>query len=596
MGQSNKPQLTPLSGFEFLFFSVLLFFTRGSKARTILKKRREYRLSLIKRRKQLKQAVKEVNREATNFATIIQHRLVALGEAWVPREYDPLAVIMPVRKRRRKHVQKVQFAQIRTTPERIFLQILVTKRGLFGARTYLPHRVTVGHLTAEETLLELSHACHRKIEAVADNYRAGAWYIVNRLEGLGGWPSKVMFHDMLDKYPADISRVPLVLGVGNPNRSIKTEFLAQTPHILIGGSTGGGKSNMVNGLILQLMYFFHPKDLKFTLIDLKDGMEFSSYRESPHLAQEIVMSPEGAHEILKNMVNEIKRRNQIMRGNAKELSIWNEMYPDQAMPRLIVIVDEFAQLVLNRGKDFKREIQDLVSDITSLGRAVGVHMIISTQYPIKEIVSTLIKANAALKIAFKMQNAIQSSVIINVGDAAYLPDVKGRMAYVTEAKTNEVQTPFVTPDDIKHVIRVAKGRAAGIISLAGAEPIIEPNALLDVICTRLEGSLAISKLNAQLRDYAISAQMIDDFVADIVKRKTVVIRGTQWQVTQRNGAYKLIADVSSELPAEVLAAVAESVPTAQQEHPAQPDETQKDIPPNLIDLNTIWRQTSRKKA
>lgn len=551
---TNKPALKPLSAIEFIFYPLLRLFARGQAA-LLLKRRMAYRQYLIKKRNDLRKAKNELAKEAVALAEIIQHRWTALGEAWVPREYDPLAVLMPVRKRRKKRVQRVQFERIVTSAERIYLQIMVSKRSLFGYRTHLPYHVTVNRLTSEDVLTELSHATKRKCEASIDNYRSGAWIIVNRKDGVGGLPALVMFRDLLGFYPADTSYVPLLLGIGNPNRTFKLVELGKLPHVLIGGATGGGKSNLVNSLICQLMYFHHPDQLKFILIDLKDGMEFYAYKNSPHI-KNLVLDSDQAIEALRELVKEIKRRNKILRGEAKELSIWNALHPDQAMPRLICIVDEYAQLTNSQDKRFREQVQDLVKEITGLGRACGVHMIISTQYPIVEVVPTIIKANSAIRIAFKMQNQTQSSVIINVGDAAFLPaEIKGRMLFVTEAVANEVQTPKVTEDDIKYTLRVASGRGAGLVSLQGIDPVIERESLLKYIVANLEGNLAISKLEASLREFAIDGTMVKAFVEDISQHKRIMIDGNSYHVTHKNGAYRLVLEISNDLPDEVLKAL-----------------------------------------
>jgi len=449
---------------------------------------------------------KELLKEAKLYEKIVITRWAALGAYHRPRTvYDG-----PETRHKEKKVQRVQFEYVGVTPESIFFKILTRRRaglmGLFGAQNALPADVRVFDLISEETLNELSYACHRRVRAINEDPRYGVWVVVDRLAGMDGLPNKVPFTGMLEHYPVeDVEKAPIILGVGK-HRQIQTVYLSDHPHVLIAGSSGGGKSNMVNNIISQLMWFIEPSAIKFTLIDLK-RMEFGMYTGSPHLTGPVIFTAEDAITALTDLITEVLRRADLLSGKAKELSVWNRKFPDQRMPRLVVVIDEFAELMLASGRQTSKTIEDLVTRLVNLGRAVGVHAIICTQRPAVAVLPNSIKINMPLIISGRTQSASQSAVIVDNADAANLPlDPKGRMIYLSGSNRQEIQTPFIEDDDVKMAVRIATGRAAKVIRLSGYDPVIVPETLTEWINTNAEGWLN-GKTAHRLHDFAITDSM-----------------------------------------------------------------------------------------
>jgi hypothetical protein len=156
----------------------------------------------------------------------------------------------------------------------------------------------------------------------------------------------------------------------------------------------------------------------------------------------------------------------------KNIKAWNSAYPDQALARVVIVIEEVASLY-NAGKG---KVQAALRRVTSMGAALGVHVIACTQMPIVEIVPNTVKVNMLLAICGKVANTDQSRVIIGTGAAARLPDIPGRMIVAREARLYEVQTPLITDDDIAESVAIAKGVTLGVIRLAGHEPRIVPSA------------------------------------------------------------------------------------------------------------------------
>jgi hypothetical protein len=502
-----------------------------------------------------------VAREARQFAQILQSALTRLGEAHFPRS-DRDEKIGGGRKGK---IAPVRFEYIYTSAEIIYFKILTRKKTLWGFKNALPYRVRVIDIIHEDTLRELSYACERVVTAVYEDPRKGVWLRVHRLEGVGGLPSRVTFEQMLEHYPADMSQGTIILGIGE-HRKIQSVDLATHPHVLIAGSTGSGKSNIVNHLISSLMVFTDPDELKFVLIDLK-RLEFTHYKRSAHLYRPdgnetnnpIVVTPEDAIEVLKVLVNEIHRRAELFEDRAKELAEWNELYPDERLPRIVTVIDEFAELMLASGRDTAREADQLVHRIANLGRAAGIHLWVCTQRPATQVVSNGIKINMPLVIAGRTQNKAQSSVIVGNGDAADLPLIPGRMLYQSGSRQWTIQTPYIARDDIKWAVSISRGRGAGVITVEGTEPKIVKDALIEFVANS-GGSLALSMADDLLKHYGITRAMFKAFTAEIIKLKEIAANGRIYEVRRKSNSYHLIA-----VPLEDSAPEPEPEPTPEPE-------------------------------
>jgi hypothetical protein len=402
----------------------------------------------------------------------------------------------------RRRVDKVALERCDFNEERIYYKILTTRRTPLHWKNALPYKVNVSDLICEQTLFELSVACQRRVTAFHED-RKGAWIIVDRLEGVAGLPRLVSYRSLIDSYPdwtlPPVKRRPIVcLGV-REHRNVEFINLEDHPHILIGGESGGGKSNMVNLFICSYISRLSPETLRIFLVDFK-RVEFTAYKDVPHLAASVITEVSELIEILGSLVALINERMQAMEGYARKLSDWNKRYPDRAMPRMLLVIDEFAQVMLGQAKEVTEMAVDLLSQITNLGRAAGVHVMVCTQRPSVQVVPANIKYNMPLRIAGAVSTAMDSTTILGVGDAAYLDDVRGRMVVKTGRHRLVIQTPLVSDDDIQNAVREAR-------KMPEAAPIVLPDPKIPLAYNRLEllrqvadqegplgGSLAVSRL------------------------------------------------------------------------------------------------------
>ena len=179
------------------------------------------------------------------------------------------------------------------------------------------------------------------------------------------------------------------------------------------------------------------------------------------------------------------------------------------------MIDEFAELVLASGVKIAKVILDLVTRITNLGRAVGVHTIVCTQRPATSVLPNSIKVNMPLIIAGRVQSPHQSQVILDNGDASRLPSQpKGRMIYVSGSDRHEIQTPLISDDDVLESVAIAKGKGAGLIKLAGNDVVLEKEALYAYITLKAQSG-DLSGLAEELRELGISMKAFRAFVAEL---------------------------------------------------------------------------------
>ncbi len=191
------------------------------------------------------------------------------------------------------------------------------------------------------------------------------------------------------------------------------------PHLLIAGTTGSGKSVMINSIITTLLMRALPEDVRLIMVDPK-RVELAGYNGLPHLYVPVVTEPKQAASALQWAVSEMERRLKVFeRLNVRKISTYNEKQaagefehydnPPQKMPYLVIIIDELSDLMMVAGKD----VEASIVRIAQLGRAAGIHLIVATQRPSSNVVTGLIKANITNRIAFNVATGIDSRVIID---------------------------------------------------------------------------------------------------------------------------------------------------------------------------------------
>jgi S-DNA-T family DNA segregation ATPase FtsK/SpoIIIE len=256
--------------------------------------------------------------------------------------------------------------------------------------------------------------------------------------------------------------IPILLGRDIAGSVYLTD-LSKAPHLLIAGSTGSGKSVCMNTLIMSLLFRFSPDELKLIMVDPK-VVELEMYRPIPHLITPVVNDPKKVPLALRWGVNEMERRYMVLaKVKAKNLAAFNSRPPDPQpviddygevvppkLPILIIIIDELADIMMT---DAKSDVETSICRIAQKGRAAGVHLVIATQSPRKEVVTGLIKANIPTKIAFRVSNGMDSRVILDAVGAEKLLG-NGDMLFNPPGAANleRIQGAYVSDLEIGKVI------------------------------------------------------------------------------------------------------------------------------------------------
>lgn len=319
----------------------------------------------------------------------------------------------------------------------------------------LPHGVSISQLESQEVINNLSVAVGHKIN-YRWNEKSGCWYIMERASGTMGIPNHVNLAELWNRIPASKDTLTIPLGLSQ-NKKIVWESLDDMVHLLIAGTTGGGKSNFLNVVLCTLIRRNKPDRLQLLLVDLKGGLEFNYYEGIPHLLsiptapKGIVYERDDVPPLLDWVIFEGQHRMKILlEDKKKNIGEYNAHRQSGRMTHLVVVIDEWADVKLGRGG---AEAEIRLANAVQRMRAVGIHVIVCTQVPQSIVLGTLIKANLPAKFAFSCADLQGSMAILNNGRALNLQP-KGRCIYRYQSEI-EIQTPFIPKSTIEREVQAA---------------------------------------------------------------------------------------------------------------------------------------------
>lgn len=268
---------------------------------------------------------------------------------------------------------------------------------------------------------------------------------------------------------ASTKGLPIALGLDVAGKPCAAN-LNKMPHVLVAGTTGSGKSVGINSFIISLLYTLTPDEVKFIMIDPK-GNEFNMYEGIPHMLLPVVVDSKKAAKALQWAVMEMDNRFRTLAENkVKDIGEYNQKINEinknlaaeeshlKKMPFIVVVIDEFADLMMVAGK----EVEIAVARIAQKARAVGIHLIIATQKPTRDVVTGLIKSNLPVRIAFKVASAMDSRVILDTNGADALLG-NGDMLYIAPGTSipMRIHGAFVSTPEMEAVIDFIKQEAGG---------------------------------------------------------------------------------------------------------------------------------------
>ncbi|MDR1108626.1 MAG: DNA translocase FtsK, partial [Spirochaetaceae bacterium] len=247
--------------------------------------------------------------------------------------------------------------------------------------------------------------------------------------------------------------IPVVLGKDITGEA-QTVDLVQMPHLLIAGSTGSGKSVCVNSMILSILYQRAPAECRLILIDPKI-VELKLYNDIPHLLTPVITEPKRAFQALQYCIYEMERRYACLDSmGVRDVRSYNKRIRERGiaaehMPYIVVVIDEFADLMATTGK----ELESTVARLAAMSRAVGIHLVLATQRPSIDVITGLIKANIPSRIAFMVAGKMDSRIIIDMVGAEKLLG-KGDMLYagVADPFPVRIQGAFVSEEEVERVV------------------------------------------------------------------------------------------------------------------------------------------------
>ena len=266
--------------------------------------------------------------------------------------------------------------------------------------------------------------------------------------------ASVSFKEVLSNMPDINEKTLLAVGLGKDIMGkVKWCEINATPHLLVAGSTGSGKSVCINCIIASILMRSRPDQVRLVLVDPKK-VEFSMYEGVPHLLSPVVTDPKKASIALKNIVGEMERRYELLEHTKnKNIVGYNkfcESHPEyKKLPYIVVIIDELADLMLVAAK----EVEDSIMRITQMARAAGIHLIVATQRPSTDIITGVVKANIPSRISFAVSSQIDSRTILDMGGAEKLLG-KGDMLFLPmgESIPIRVQGAFVSEEEIEKLV------------------------------------------------------------------------------------------------------------------------------------------------
>jgi DNA segregation ATPase FtsK/SpoIIIE, S-DNA-T family len=277
------------------------------------------------------------------------------------------------------------------------------------------------------------------------------------------YPQKVSLKEMLEYYRSFSQKkynIPLLLGKSVSGEHVISD-LSKMPHLLIAGATGAGKSVCINSIVMSMIMNAPPEDIKLILIDPKK-VELTGYSNLPHMIAPVITEPQGAYSALQWLVKEMKKRYDILKQTKfRNITSFNSRKIDknyeksleveipEKMPFIVTIIDEFADLMMVSSTDLETPI----ARIAQMARAVGIHLILATQRPSREVITGIIKANFPCRIAFKVSSRVNSQIILDESGADSLLG-NGDLLFLPPGTSHLIraQGSFISDNDINKTI------------------------------------------------------------------------------------------------------------------------------------------------
>ncbi len=320
------------------------------------------------------------------------------------------------------------------------------------------------------------------------------------------------------------SRLAVSLGLDVSGKPVVAD-IARMPHVLIAGQTGSGKSVCINAFLASILFRSAPTEVKLIMVDPK-RVELTGYNGIPHLLAPVIVDPEKVISALRWIMSEMDRRYKLFaEAGARNIDSYNEMSGFQALPYIVLFIDELADIMLFSPV----EVEDAITRIAQMSRATGIHMVLATQRPSVDVITGLIKANIPSRIAFAVASQVDSRVILDTqgaekllgkGDMLYLPPEQAKPIRIQGAFVNDreiaslvsfLKNQGVTPQYTDEVTTMAK---AGTVRVGGIEGEVDDlfEQAIRVVCQYDKASSSLLQRRLSI-GYARAARIVDQLEA-----------------------------------------------------------------------------------
>lgn len=320
------------------------------------------------------------------------------------------------------------------------------------------------------------------------------------------------------------SKLAVAMGLDVAGKPVVAD-IARMPHVLIAGQTGSGKSVCLNVFLASILFRASPSEVKLILVDPK-RVELTGYNDIPHLLSPVIVEPDKVVSALRWTLTEMDRRYKIFaQAGVRNLAGYNELSGFQAMPHIVFVIDELADVMLFAPV----EVEDAVTRIAQMSRATGIHMVLATQRPSVDVITGLIKANIPTRVAFAVSSQIDSRVILDgqgaekllgKGDMLYLPPEQAKPSRIqgafmndkdTQALVSFIKNQGVSAQYTDEVVTMTKSGAAPVPGIAGdADDLFRQS--VELVCQFDKASASLLQRRLSI-GYARAARILDQLEA-----------------------------------------------------------------------------------
>ncbi len=368
-------------------------------------------------------------------------------------------------------------------------------------------------------------------------------------------PEFVGLRQILQSEAMQQAKSKLTFGLGLDVAGNPVSFnLPRMPHLLIAGATGSGKSVCINAFIATILFRASPVEVKFILVDPK-RVELTRYNGVAHLLTPVIVDPKKVISALKWSTQEMERRYKLFSEvGARNLEAYNEVSGFQALPYIVIVIDELADIIMFAPS----EVEDLICRIAQMARATGIHLVIATQRPSVDVLTGLIKANIPARIAFAVSSMTDSRVVLDTPGAEKLLG-QGDMLFLPpdQAKPSRVQGTFISDNEIRRLIDFHKSQ--GVPVEYTEEVTTTPTGKITSGMGRGAGTPSEEDRD-ELFDQAVRLMTSDNASASLLQRKLSIGYARAARILDQMEAAGLVGPADGSKPREVrMGAISEYI-------------------------------------